>query len=104
MAAVSSVDPSSITSQRAGGTDCNATLSSVRRRYCASSRQGDTNRYRRELLWPGSSPCAAAGELVSAKLGSCFINGHRLHELCAGFDLCCPLSGHNDVVLQRGSR
>ena len=44
MAGVSSVDPSSTTTQSAGGTDCAATLSSVRRRYWASSRQGEMSR------------------------------------------------------------
>ena len=44
MVGVSSVDPSSTTTQRAGGTDCAATLSSVRRRYWASSRQGEMSR------------------------------------------------------------
>ena len=41
MAGVSSVDPSSTTTQAAGCTDCAATLSSVRRRYWASFRQGE---------------------------------------------------------------
>jgi len=41
---VSSVDPSSTTTQSAGSTDCAATLSSVRRRYLASSRQGEMSR------------------------------------------------------------
>jgi hypothetical protein len=38
------VDPSSTTTQSAGGADCAATLSRVRRRYWASSRQGETSR------------------------------------------------------------
>src|SRR3954453_14908831 len=48
MAGVPSVDPSSTTTQSAGCTDCAATLSSVRRRYWASSRQGEMSKYRRE--------------------------------------------------------
>ena len=47
MAGVSSVEPSSTTTHRAGGTDCAATLSSVRRMYSASSRHGETSRYLR---------------------------------------------------------
>src|SRR5207302_8133151 len=45
---VSSVEPSSTTTQSDGATDCAATLSSVRRRYWTSSLQGEMSRYRRE--------------------------------------------------------
>jgi hypothetical protein len=44
LAQVASVDPSSTITQSAGRTDCAATLSSVRRRYWASSRQGEMSR------------------------------------------------------------
>ena len=38
-----------------------------------------------------------AVRLGSAKSGSCFINGHHLDELCAGFGLRCPLSGQRGL-------
>src|SRR5262245_30603935 len=49
IAGVWSVDPSSTITHRAGGSDWASTLSSVRRRYWASLRQGEMATYRRVI-------------------------------------------------------
>src|SRR4051812_39057206 len=62
---VSSVEPSSTTTQSVGRTVCAATLSSVRRMNFASSLQGEMTRYRRELAANGD----LAMQIVEPLLG-----------------------------------